>query len=83
MQQVSNDDSGQDGAPATLYNDHAQYLPLSFLYTYLRRTESKNGQNTFAYMQYCKSEIMNEFKLISGEDAYCPQLNTAPHPSFS
>ena len=35
MHHVGNDDSGQDGAPATLYNDHTQNLPLGFLYEHL------------------------------------------------
>lgn len=33
---VRDDDGGQDGAPPTLHDDHAQNLPLSFLDEHLR-----------------------------------------------
>ncbi len=35
MHHVGNDDSGQDGAPPTLHNDHTHNLPFSFLYEHL------------------------------------------------
>lgn len=56
MHHVGNDYSGQDGAPATLHNDHAQNLTFTFFYEHLgsrqrqanpleRQTEIKSNCN--------------------------------------